>query len=133
MRPLCVVLLSTAARYGTPTPPDIASQYWRLAGNLHVQLMAGTHDGIIPPVNVQRHYQAMQAAGMKVSQSTCVASGGLSAVLVGWRSIGKAASWSQLIIMGQHLSVVWCQVVAKGILAEGVTAPVPVPWSTLEP
>jgi predicted esterase len=68
MRPLCVVLLSTAARYGTPTPPDIASQYWRLAGNLHVQLMAGTHDGIIPPVNVQRHYQAMQAAGMKVSQ-----------------------------------------------------------------
>jgi predicted esterase len=48
-----------------PRPPDIASQYWRLA-DLPVELMAGSHDGIIPPVNVHRHYKAMTAAGMKV-------------------------------------------------------------------
>lgn len=29
--------------------------------------MAGSSDGIIPPVNVRRHHKAMQAAGMKVS------------------------------------------------------------------
>lgn len=62
---LLLALRPCAARYGVPHPPDIASQYWRLA-NLPVELMAGTHDGIIPPVNVRRHYRAMQAAGMKV-------------------------------------------------------------------
>jgi hypothetical protein len=59
------VLVSPAARYGVSRPPDIASQYWRLA-NLHVELMAGSHDGIIPPVNVRKHYRAMAAAGLKV-------------------------------------------------------------------
>jgi len=56
---------SPTARYGVPRPPDIAAQYWRLA-NLPVELMAGSSDGIIPPVNVRRHHKAMQAAGMKV-------------------------------------------------------------------
>lgn len=54
------------AHYGVPRPPDIASQYWRLGDSLPVELMAGSNDGIIPPVNVRRHYTAMQAAGMKV-------------------------------------------------------------------
>jgi hypothetical protein len=31
---------ANAARYGTPRPPDIGAQYWRLAG-LHIDLMAG--------------------------------------------------------------------------------------------
>lgn len=54
-----------AARYGMPRPPNIAKQYWRLAG-LPIDLMAGTQDGIIPPVNVRRHYDAMRAAGLEV-------------------------------------------------------------------
>lgn len=31
---------ANAARYGSPRPPDIGSQYWRLAG-LHIDLLAG--------------------------------------------------------------------------------------------
>lgn len=31
---------ANSARYGTPRPPDIGAQYWRLAG-LHIDLLAG--------------------------------------------------------------------------------------------
>jgi hypothetical protein len=55
-----------AERYGLPRPPDIAAQYWRLAG-LPVDLMAGSADGIVPPSNVQRHHAAMAAAGLQVA------------------------------------------------------------------
>lgn len=57
---------ANAARYGSPRPPDIGSQYWRLAG-LHIDLLAGKCDGIIPPSNVLCHYQAMREQGLQVT------------------------------------------------------------------
>lgn len=52
--------------HGTPQPPDLAAQYWRLAG-LPIDLVAGTRDGIIPPANVRAHKAAMEAAGLAPS------------------------------------------------------------------
>ncbi|WIA23329.1 hypothetical protein OEZ85_000094 [Tetradesmus obliquus] len=57
---------ANAARYGSSRPPDIGSQYWRLAG-LHIDLLAGKCDGIIPPSNVLCHYQAMREQGLQVT------------------------------------------------------------------
>ncbi len=37
------------------------------AGGVPVDLVAGAHDGIIPPQNVRKHYEAMRAAGVAVS------------------------------------------------------------------
>lgn len=74
-----------AARYGTHRPPDIASQYWRLA-NLPVQLMAGSHDGIVPPINVQKHYRAMAVAGMKVCRRKMVGRSVLWVAAVCWQT-----------------------------------------------
>eukprot|EP00775_Hariotina_reticulata_P003459 gene3459-3730_t len=54
------------ARYGSPKPPDIGSQYWRLAG-LSVDLLAGSGDGVIPPANVRCHYRQMQSQGLQVT------------------------------------------------------------------
>lgn len=48
-----------AAHYGTPTPPDVSAQYWRL--DVPVHIVAGRRDGVIPPANVRRHYDAMRA------------------------------------------------------------------------
>ncbi|KAI8469058.1 MAG: hypothetical protein J3K34DRAFT_424964 [Monoraphidium minutum] len=53
------------ARYGRATPPDIASEYWRL--DIPVDICAGRHDGVIPPANVRRHVTAMAAAGVDVT------------------------------------------------------------------
>ncbi|MEW5315318.1 MAG: hypothetical protein WDW38_006758 [Sanguina aurantia] len=52
--------------YGTPSPPDIADEYWRL-GSLPVDLVAGLSDGIIPPDNIRRHYAEMKKGGLKVT------------------------------------------------------------------
>lgn len=56
------------ARYGTPRPPDVGSQYWRLAG-LPVDLLAGTRDGIVPPFNVRQHYERMREQGLQVRRA----------------------------------------------------------------
>ena len=53
------------ARYGRPTPPDVAAEYWRL--DVPVDVAAGAHDGVIPPANVERHVAAMRAAGVAAS------------------------------------------------------------------
>jgi len=53
------------ARYGHPTPPDVAAEYWRL--DIPVDIVAGSHDGIIPPPNVRCHVAAMRAAGVDVT------------------------------------------------------------------
>ncbi|KAI8465067.1 MAG: Alpha/Beta hydrolase protein [Monoraphidium minutum] len=53
------------AHYGHPTPPDIASEYWRL--DIPVDICAGRSDGVIPPSNVRRHVSAMAAAGVDVT------------------------------------------------------------------
>ncbi len=47
------------AHYGSPSPPDVASEYWRL--DLPVHLVAGRRDGIIPPANIRRHLEAMRS------------------------------------------------------------------------
>lgn len=54
------------AHYGTPSPPDIGEQYWRLEG-LPIDLMAGTNDGIIPPSNVRCHLDKMREQGLQVN------------------------------------------------------------------
>jgi hypothetical protein len=82
LTPLLQPCTSPAARYGVSRPPDIAAQYWRLA-NLPVELMAGSHDGIIPPVNVRKHYRAMAAAGLKVGCGLFEGTGGYGGLAVG--------------------------------------------------
>lgn len=47
------------AHYGSPSPPDVSSEYWRL--DLPVHLVAGRRDGIIPPANIRRHLEAMRS------------------------------------------------------------------------
>lgn len=58
---------TNTARYGTPRPPDIGAQYWRLAG-VHIDLLAGKGDGVVPPSNVLCHYQHMREQGLQVSE-----------------------------------------------------------------
>ncbi len=50
---------ANAAHYGSPTPPDVSREYWRL--DLPVHLVGGRRDGIIPPPNIHRHLEAMRA------------------------------------------------------------------------
>ncbi|GFR48097.1 hypothetical protein Agub_g9782 [Astrephomene gubernaculifera] len=56
---------ANTAHYGSPAPPDVASEYWRL--DLPVHLVAGRRDGIIPAPNIRRHLDAMRAQGVAVS------------------------------------------------------------------
>lgn len=53
------------AHYGTSVPPDIAAGYSLL--DMPVHLVAGARDGVISHVDVHRHYQAMKAAGCRVT------------------------------------------------------------------
>jgi pimeloyl-ACP methyl ester carboxylesterase len=50
------------AAYGTPTPLDIASEYWRI--DVPVDFAAGKHDGIISPACVKKHWAHMLACGV---------------------------------------------------------------------
>lgn len=64
---------ANVAAYQQPTPPVISERYHALRG-VPVHLVAGLHDGVIPPSNIQCHYEAMKAAGVDVSYrevSTC--------------------------------------------------------------
>ncbi|KAG2482947.1 hypothetical protein HYH03_018172 [Edaphochlamys debaryana] len=56
---------ANTAHYGTPQPPHVDREYWRL--DLPVHLVAGRRDGVIPPANVRRHFEAMRAQGVAVS------------------------------------------------------------------
>lgn len=56
--------------YCSPAPPDIAQEYWRL--DVPVDLVAGSCDGVIPPVNVRKHYDRMVEAGVRVTYVAAV-------------------------------------------------------------
>jgi predicted esterase len=55
-------LASANARSRARTRPTDATRR-----DVPVHLVAGRHDGVIPPGNVQQHYRAMRAAGVDVS------------------------------------------------------------------
>jgi len=62
---------ANAAAYGPEYatrdgPPDIAAQYGRLGG-MPVDLVAGTHDGVIPAANIRAHHSSMLAAGVRAT------------------------------------------------------------------
>lgn len=65
---------TNVAAYQQATPPSISDCYHALR-SVPVHLVAGLHDGVIPPVNIQRHFEAMQAAGVDVTyrEVSCVA------------------------------------------------------------
>jgi predicted esterase len=54
------------AAYQQPTPPILSECYHTLRG-VPVHLVAGQHDGVIPPGNIRCHYEAMKVAGVDVS------------------------------------------------------------------
>jgi hypothetical protein len=56
---------ANTAHYGTPTPPDLGAEYWRL--DIPVDIIGGSCDGVIPPVDVRRHVALMQEQGVAVS------------------------------------------------------------------
>lgn len=51
------------SHYGTSTPPDIGSEYWRI--DVPIDLSGGIHDGIIPLINVRTHRDNFQEQGVK--------------------------------------------------------------------
>jgi predicted esterase len=57
---------ANVAAYQQPSPLVLSECYHTLRG-VPVHLVAGQHDGVIPPVNIQCHYEAMKAAGVDVS------------------------------------------------------------------
>lgn len=57
---------ANVAAYQQPTPPVISDLYHTLRG-VPVHLVAGLHDGVIPPTNIKCHYESMRAAGVDVS------------------------------------------------------------------
>uniref|UniRef100_A0A383VBJ4 AB hydrolase-1 domain-containing protein n=1 Tax=Tetradesmus obliquus TaxID=3088 RepID=A0A383VBJ4_TETOB len=57
---------ANVAAYQQPQPPVLSECFHALRG-VPVHLVAGQHDGVIPPVNIRCHYEAMQAAGVDVS------------------------------------------------------------------
>eukprot|EP00882_Tetradesmus_deserticola_P027224 GHRQ01030106.1.p1 GENE.GHRQ01030106.1~~GHRQ01030106.1.p1 ORF type:complete len:154 (+),score=77.12 GHRQ01030106.1:321-782(+) len=57
---------ANVAAYQQATPPVLSECYHSLRG-VPVHLVAGLHDGVIPPVNIKAHHEAMKAAGVDVS------------------------------------------------------------------
>ncbi|WIA40969.1 hypothetical protein OEZ86_004617 [Tetradesmus obliquus] len=57
---------ANVAAYQQPQPPVLSECFHALRG-VPVHLVAGQHDGVIPPVNIRCHYEAMKAAGVDVS------------------------------------------------------------------
>ena len=52
--------------YHSTTPPDVGRNYAYLA-DVPVHILAGVHDGIIPPENTKMHFRAMKEAGVEVT------------------------------------------------------------------
>ncbi len=53
------------AHYGEEAPPDLGRGYELI--DAPVDLLAGLHDGIVPPVNTRLHYERMSRAGVAVT------------------------------------------------------------------
>ena len=70
---------SNLARYGTPSPPDVASMYGLL--DIPIDIVGGRADGVVAAANCERHVRAMAAAGVDVRYVEFPAAGHMDFVL----------------------------------------------------